>query len=441
MAADEGGLSLDEGILIFYIILAYVGYTLFFIPWITGDGLSYYSHLRSLVVDGDLDFTNEFAVLSTWNQGIIKDKQVTTAVGRPGNRFSIGPAVLWSPFYLFAQLKYASILSDNPNAGYGPSSVWAVAFATLFYSFVGLIILDNLLEKMFTKSIAFYTTLLVWFSTPLLYYMYHEPSMAHGLSFFTTSLFVYCWYVLRGRKGWSKYAVLGASAGLMTLIRWQNAMFLLLPAYDLFRAYQQDKGSRDLLIKRSILLFVVAFIVFSPQILAWKAIYGKYLTVPQREGFFDLLHPKIFQFLFSTHGLLSWTPVYMLAFAGFYLLYKSDSELAKPIILVILVNILFNSILTDWYGDWAFGARRMLNTLPLFAIGLGVLFSRLAKHIPAHYIFIALTIFILWNVLLLTQVTYNHTLIAGNIPYTQLITAQPHAGEQLSQLIQHKLLS
>lgn len=439
--ADGEGFSADEGILLVYLILAFLSYSLFFTPWVTSDGLSYYAYLRSLTVDGDLYFGNEFEALSRLGAGEIKDASVVTETGYYGNRFSIGPALMWSPFYLFSQLKYDSILSHNELAGYGQRSVWYAAFATFFYSFLGLLLLDNLLERVFSKTVAFYSTVLIWLSTPLLYYMLHEPTMSHGLSFFAVTLFVCWWHAFRRREGWVKYALLGLTGGLMTVIRWQDAIFFLLPVYDLYRACQSDSKLRPLLLKRSLVMFSVAFLVFSPQMVAWKVLYGSFLTVPQGEGFFDFLHPRVLQLLFSTHGLLTWTPLYLVSIAGFYFLYRRDRNLAVPILIVLAANILFNGFLVDWHGHWSFGARRLVNCIPLFALGLAAFLEHYQKRIPLAVLFTALLIFTAWNILLLTQITFQHNLINYETPYTTLIENQGRAVEQLSQLVRYKLFN
>ena len=59
----------------------------------TLDGYYYYIYLRSLQVDGDLDFGNEYA---EWGNPFRFGK---TETGRPRNVFGVGPALLWAPFF------------------------------------------------------------------------------------------------------------------------------------------------------------------------------------------------------------------------------------------------------------------------------------------------------------------------------------------------------
>ncbi|KAB2854351.1 MAG: hypothetical protein F9K46_17070, partial [Anaerolineae bacterium] len=54
---------------------------------ITGDGLSYYAYLRSLVFDRDLDFTNEFTDYNPAHHAT-PDPNLKTEVGKVGNPYA-----------------------------------------------------------------------------------------------------------------------------------------------------------------------------------------------------------------------------------------------------------------------------------------------------------------------------------------------------------------
>ncbi|TMQ27277.1 MAG: hypothetical protein E6J90_02820 [Deltaproteobacteria bacterium] len=60
----------------------------------TADAAYYYAYLPSLVLDGDLDFTNQYRVTQNWY------RLGPTPIGRPGNVFGIGPAVFALPVFV-----------------------------------------------------------------------------------------------------------------------------------------------------------------------------------------------------------------------------------------------------------------------------------------------------------------------------------------------------
>jgi hypothetical protein len=78
--------------------------------------------------------------------------------------------------------------------------------------------------------------------------------------------------------------MLGLLAGFITMIRWQNALFALLPACEALAligaaARQNDRRQVMTTIAAGALFTGCAVIAFMPQMLAWKAIYGSYLAV------------------------------------------------------------------------------------------------------------------------------------------------------------------
>src|ERR1051325_11874526 len=60
----------------------------------TADAAYYYAYLPSLVLDRDLDFTNQYQVTQNWY------RLGPTPIGRPGNVFGIGPAVFELPAFV-----------------------------------------------------------------------------------------------------------------------------------------------------------------------------------------------------------------------------------------------------------------------------------------------------------------------------------------------------
>lgn len=166
-------------VLIILFVLAAVG---LFKPWVHGaDGMGYYSWLRSAVLDGDLDTANEYAYFGyDWIAG-------TTATGYKDNPWAVGSAVLWFPFFLIAN---AAIRGD----GYGPVYFTAISLASMVYAFIGLVLIYRLAERLFDPGSALLATIVVWFGSSLLFYMYMHPSMAHANDAFVNALFVYTWY-------------------------------------------------------------------------------------------------------------------------------------------------------------------------------------------------------------------------------------------------------
>ncbi len=56
--------------------------------------------------------------------------------------------------------------------------------------------------------------------------------MSHATSIFTTSLFVFTLYKLRSRDSASAWFLIGIVGGLAAIVRWQDALFLVVPIFD-----------------------------------------------------------------------------------------------------------------------------------------------------------------------------------------------------------------
>src|SRR5579872_2637471 len=72
-------------------------------PWVRGDGVGYYSYVRSVLIDHDLNFENDYLA---GNESFVKSRtdaaghllpEMYTKTGRVENHFSVGPAILWAP--------------------------------------------------------------------------------------------------------------------------------------------------------------------------------------------------------------------------------------------------------------------------------------------------------------------------------------------------------
>jgi hypothetical protein len=245
---------------------------------IASDGIFYYAPLRSVVVDFDLDFENEYRVLGA-EPGYFQ----RTATGRLPNNWSVGPALLWSPFFLLAHvLALAGLFRPT---GFGYPYFTAVATGTALFGFLGVVLLYRLLRGYFEEAIALAATLLVWLATFHVWYMVFEPSMSHALAMASVTGFFL--FTHRGIRGARSFAAMGAIGGVVALVRWQNVLYLPVALVASFAAHGRPRA-------RELVAGGAAFVaVFAPQLFYWRAIYGSFLLVPQGGGYLDWTSPEI----------------------------------------------------------------------------------------------------------------------------------------------------
>src|SRR5262249_1815934 len=143
---------------------------------ITSDGALYFSHLRSIVFDRDLDIDAELAALHQ--------------PPRPHHVVPIGPAIVWAPAYpgvAAAAWAVAVGRRGQPAAGAARGLTGAYVQAVMLSSFAmmsaGLIMLHLRVRREFGAAIAIVTSILIVAATTLAWYVVFEPSMTHAVSF------------------------------------------------------------------------------------------------------------------------------------------------------------------------------------------------------------------------------------------------------------------
>lgn len=139
--------------------------------------------------------------------------------------------------------------------------------------------------------------------------------------------------------------------------------------------------------------------------IAWHIINGKALTIPQGRSFLNFGNPALLKILFSTYnGLFSWHPITLISLCGVILFLKRELRYSSAMLLFFLLQYYLNASTQDWHGSWGFGMRRFDSCLPIFAFGLAALFDLGAqKSVRLKYLVFASSIFIVWNLLFLTQ--------------------------------------
>jgi len=380
---------------------------------INGDGLSYYVFVHSLWKDGDFDLTNEYEHFGMLSRG---DLQMPTKTGLRRTIYSVGPAVVWGPFFGLGELvgRADRALGGDPDlSGYGPYHRNAVALGSLLYGFFALLLIHALLRRHFAEGTALAAVLRVYFATFHYWYMVFQPTYSHAASAFFATFAITLWERGRGRSGSFAFLALGLVLGLAMSVRWQNGILLLLPAFDLVQRWRRAPLTARSLAPHALALAGGTLIGALPQLLAWKAIYDYWVLPypPQGPGFVRLHHPFVLETLFSSrHGLLSWTPVFWLGFLGMLPLAKRRPALARafapPLILMTWVNM----GVADYWGGASFSNRRFDSLLPVFAFGFAAAIDALRRFValrPRAVTFAIAAPLCVWNLALAEQLRLN----------------------------------
>lgn len=382
---------------------------------IGSDGIGYYMYVRSIALDGDIDFANEAEALNAARYIDI----YRTPTGRISNQYALGAPLLWLPFFLAAHLLSLalravglSVLAD----GYGYIYQAAVCVGSIVYGACAMLLMHRTARRLFPGT-ALAACVALFLASNFAYYLIAEPSMAHMCSVFAASLLVYLWVSLRPLTTPARCLTIGLAGGLVGLVRQPDAVLLLTPALDalLARGTVQGKG------KRLAAMAAGFFAIFWMQMLVWYILNGD----PFLSGYllkgdqgFVWGAPRLLDVLFSTrHGLFLWHPVLLLGLAGLALLARQNRAMGGLLLAGFAAQTYVIAAWSAWWQGDAFGGRMFMATLPIFAIGLAAFLERVrSRPGPATASLAAIAILVVWNALFMAQ--YRLGYISRGGPYT-----------------------
>jgi hypothetical protein len=397
------------------------------------DEIEYFAYLRSLVFDHDLDFRNEYQ----WF--VDRDPQEydgfahtfiipKTPAGRAPNNAPIGSALLWAPFYLPTVAVEGLLHRAETPAGYSQADFAAVCLASMVYGVIGLLIVQETCRRFASARASFWTTVLVWLGSNLLFYMYVTPPMSHANSFFLSALFLWAW--LHAEERPLDGLAIGILGGLLAIVRWQDALFLLSPlSAPFFAGRIRDRQALRRWLAWASALAVGFVLAFSPQLFVWWRLNGSLTPfgVISVHGRLSLAAPYLVGVLFSPfHGLFVWTPILVPAFVGLVLLAVRDGQ-GRAIALGVAAQIYLLSGYIVAFGH-SFGQRLFISTLPAAAIGLAVFVDRVAPKLPRGVPVACGVLAVWWNLSLVVQ----HS--TGLIPRNEGVTLATLVHQQLVEV-------
>lgn len=388
------------------------------LPFVTlklrgADEIEYFSYLRSLVFDGDLDFENEYRHfvdrdpqgLAGFRETFLDNREPLT--GRPKNFAPIGSALLWSPAYLLAHagvLAARGMGSGVAADGFSLPYVAAVCYASAFYAFLGLWLAERAV-RVHGGAAGTAAVAALWWGTPLLYYMTIAPGFSHGTSVLVVTLTLWLW--LRTVETGGRvvdWAAIGAAGGVSGLVREQDILYLAAPALWLFvRAFRT--GAWGAAIVRAAALVAAAVAAFLPQLLAYRALNGGLAPSRNVQNKMIFTSPHFFEVLFDPgHGLFVWSPLVLVAVLGLLAAWQKHRDAVRgALLLAFLLQVWINGSVDSWTQAGAFGSRRFVSATPILAFGLAFVFDFLRRRAGAWAAPAAIALAVWWNVSLMVQ--------------------------------------
>jgi hypothetical protein len=277
------------------------------------------------------------------------------------NKYTAGPAMLITPFYLGNKL--AGSIFSYEHEPFSESSYYVVDTAASFYCGCAAMLLILFLTAHVRLTAAIITTLCIIYATNVYYYTTTWGGFSHIYSFFLFSAFLYLSQKILTFFTWKFFILFSIVCSLIVISRMTDALFL----FSFFFLAPSFKSLLSFFTFRRIISFVsIAMLVALPQLIYWKVFSGHFFYYSyQGEGFDRLSSPWIYEFLFSPRcGLITYNPSYLIMlFAVFFALTRKN----KYSWFILFLNVFMIYLYSSWWSicfGCSFGSR---NFVELFA--------------------------------------------------------------------------
>jgi hypothetical protein len=364
------------------LVVLFVATVPFVNPYIRGDGNGYFAYVRSAVIDGDLQFENEFRRGDPAFRSLVFDEagrlrpERRTPTGHVWNQWAVGPALVWLPPFLLAHaaVRIASVARMPVSSdGYSAPYRWSCAVVTAICGFGAVLLGLRSAERFAPAWAATAAAFGIWLASPLPVYMYFLPFHVHALAAFSAALF--CWYWLRtfdGRspKQWFVWGLLGGF--MVTIYQIQMALWVV----AIVELARLRGGSARLTAGGA--FGVGAVVALLPHLAAKWILNGSPFVSGYRDEFM-WLSPRLLEVALATeHGMFVWTPVLLIAFCGLLLSFRYNRAVAAAMFGSFAALYYVVASYQNWHGLSSFGNRFFVSLTPLFIIALAMLLDAIA---------------------------------------------------------------
>ncbi len=343
---------------------------------IQSDGKDYYIWARSILLDRDIDFRNDYQVMYA-PDSTPPDAAVRTPAGYVVNKFPMGMAILEMPGLMLGHF-VARYVTHSPTDGVSLPYQVAVAWSLLGLYFASFILFYQAMLRLGVARVwAFGFCLTALLGTNLIHYVAKEMTMVHaaGVAVFNILLFLIVrWVGADERIRVVHGLLLGGLLGLLFLVR--NTSVLLVPVL----AAVVWARSR---IRFSELMPVLAgaVLIASVQAVSLWFLWGRLrFSGYVSESFTSGVSGIVSTLMSARHGLLAYHPWYaillLLSAYGVVRMPRVRLVCAAALASFLLMAIANGTWWCWWFGH-SFGNRAFIETLPSLSIAAALVVSNL----------------------------------------------------------------
>jgi len=379
------------------------------------DAAGYYWYLPSIFIYNDLATqSNTAELIQRYHPGpdTASGFGFKTANGNTVMKYSIGMAILESPFFFIAHAAAKTL--GYPQDGLSRPYQVAIQFGALLISFLGLWLIRRLLLFYYSDVIVALCLFVLVVGTNYLNYSAIDGALTHTWLFTLYALLLWYTRLFYLNKTWKSACLIGILCGLAIIIRPTEFVCIAIPVFgglksltrsDLFERLQFFKSQYSKILVAMVLGGLIIFI----QLAYWKSVSGHWLVYSYQDQGFSWLHPHVISYTLSYRsGWLMYTPVMILGIIGFIPLIKTSKNWVMPLIFIGLAFYFVTAWNIWWYSGM--GGRAMVQYYAVLMFPIASFFSWMLKGKRA---IILCTPFILVLIYVNVWFTYNAHVASG----------------------------
>ncbi len=367
---------------------------------ISWDVSGYYHYLPAIFIYKDVkeqkwmdSINDKYLPSAAYDQSFIHEGS-----GNRVNKYSIGQAVLFTPFFFTAHL-FSNISDKYPADGYSRPYQVAIWLGGLIMSILGLLLLRTILLKYFDDSIVAFSILTLALATNWFEYASITNGMSHtwlftllcGLILFTIRFY--------RTQDWMSVFGVGICLGLAGLTRPTELIWVWVP---LLWGVKSINGRMQFLRNhwnKLLISALVVTVILSIQVVYWKYVSGDWFVYSYGDQKLDFLHPNFPLGLKGANtGWWLYTPIMFVAFFGYIELYRKDRSIFWPLAVTTFLAVYVTMSWNYWQTGGGLGQRNLIQIYPLMAFPLAYVIKWFMSKRGGNW---------LWILLLVANVYYT----------------------------------
>ena len=362
---------------------------------ISWDVSGYYHYLPAIFIYKDI-------LQQDWMNGINQQYLPSTAYdqaighhnsGNKVNKYAIGQAVLYSPFFLLAH-GYTTLTGAYPADGYSRPYQVGIWLGSLLFSILGLFLVRRILLYYFEDTTVTWTLVALAVGTHWMEYASITNGMNHTWLFTLLCALILSAIRFYKTADWISVVGIGFSLGLAVLTRPTELIWVFIPLLWGVVSLKERFAYWMLHWKKVAMAAIISGLIMSIQLMYWKYATGEWIVNTYSGQGFNWLHPKIWRGLMGVNiGWFLYAPLMLLAMFGWYRLYKQQKGVFIPAFITSMLAIYITLSWSHFEGGGGLGQRNLIQMYPLMAFPLATVIAWFTQTTRGRWIWIGILAF------------------------------------------------